>query len=92
MFSFTVQKTKELAKSAHQSPVYLSGDHLQDLFPPDPSTDTSRLLAFGLIGHQPLERSTEDKLSYFCRLNGISYRAYHESKHFVIFKPELQNA
>ncbi len=92
MFSFTFQQTKELAKSAHKSPVYVSGDHLQNLFPPDPSTDTSRLLAFGLIGHQPLERSTEDKLSYFCNQNGITYRTYHENKHYVIFKPEQINA
>ncbi|QNF32112.1 hypothetical protein HUW51_04975 [Adhaeribacter swui] len=92
MFANTFQQTKELAKSALQSPVYVSGDQLQNLFPADPATDVSRLLAFGLIGHRPLERTTEDKLSYFCNQNGITFRAYHENKHFVIFKPQPVNA
>jgi hypothetical protein len=82
----TFQRRSELAASASQTPVYVTGSHLQDLFPPDQTEDASRLLAFGLIGHQPLNRSTEDQLTRFCQKYGIAYRAYHDNKHYVIYK------
>ncbi len=82
----TFRRRNELAASASQTPVYVTGNHLEELFPPDPSEDASRLLSFGLIGHKPLNRSTEEKLSRFCLQNGITYRAYHDNKHYVIFR------
>lgn len=92
MLVSTFLRTIDLAKSARKSPIYVSGDHLHELFPPDPSLDVSRLLSFGLVGHQPLERSTEAKLQDFCHQNGIAYRTYHDSKHFVIYPTNTQGS
>lgn len=81
----TLQRINELAASANRNPVYVNGNYLQELFPPDPTKDESQLLSLGLIGHQPLKRSTEDKLKQFCQQKGISFRAYHGNKHYVVY-------
>ncbi|MDQ4139328.1 MAG: hypothetical protein M3142_02275 [Bacteroidota bacterium] len=82
----TLQQLNDLAFSAIQNPVYLNGNQLKELFPPDPSKDENQLLKFGLIGHQPLKRSTEEKFNQFCQQKGITFRAYHDNKHYVVYK------
>ncbi len=82
----TLQRINELAVSASKNPIYMNGNDITELFPPDPSKDENQLLKFGLIGHQPLKRSTEEKFNQFCQQKGIAFRAYHGNKHFVVYR------